>query len=147
MRFNLKFKKFVAPFWRLVFFLVLIPMLELTVMIFCFTTWFMLLSVFVSGFLGVLLAYREWMRSWLEWNRCLDRGEPTTLPTLHGMLILSATLFMIMPGLLTSLFGLFLLFPLTRSFVVSYLVLQFESQRLRARTGNTPHSPEIIDIA
>ena len=146
MRFSQKFKNIIAPFWRLVFFLVLIPVLELFVLLFFFGTWFTLLSVCVSGLLGVLLAYREGWRAWREWNRCLDRGDTLVQPTLHGVLILSATLFMVLPGLLTSLVGLFLLFPLTRSFVVSYLVLQFEAQRLRTQTNNTPRSPEIIDI-
>ena len=146
MRFLQKIKKIIAPFWRLVFLLVLIPVLELFVLLFFFGMWLTLLSVFVSGLLGVFLAYREGWRAWTEWNRCLDRGDTLVQPTLHGVLILSAALFMVLPGLLTSLFGLFLLFPLTRSFVVSYLVLLFEAQRLRTRTNNTPHSPEIIDI-
>ena len=146
MRFPQKIKKIIAPFWRLVFFLVLIPVLELFVLLSFFGIWLTLLSMFVSGLLGVLLAYREGWRAWMEWNRCLDRGDALIQPTLHGVLILSATLFMILPGLLTSVFGLFLLFPLTRSFVVSYLVLFFEARRLHTRTEHTPHSPEIIDI-
>jgi len=146
MRFRQKFKKIISPFWRLVFYLVLIPMLELSILVFCCSTWFLLLSVLVSGLVGVFLAYREGLRSWIELNRCLDQGDSPTVPTLHGVLILSAALFMIIPGLLTSLFGLFLLFPLTRSFVVSYLVLQFNAIRLRTQKGNTPYSPEIIDI-
>ena len=146
MRFSPKFKRFISPCWRLVFYLVLIPILELFLLLFFLGQWLTLLSVFVSGLVGVFWAYREGVRSWVELNRCLDRGDPPNVPALHGMLILSAALFMIIPGLLTSLFGLFLLFPLTRSFVVSYLVLQFNAVRLRTQTGNTSHSPEIIDI-
>ena len=145
MRFN-PLKKLFSPFWRLPFFLVLIPILELFLLLFFLGTWLTLLSVLISGLLGVFIAYREGVRSWLELNRCIDHGETPTLPALHGVLILSAALFMVLPGLLTSLFGLFLLFPLTRSIVVSHLVLQFEAQRLRTRKGNAPHSPEIIDI-
>ena len=145
MRFN-PFKKLISPFWRLAFYLVLIPTLELSFMLF-FCWWIILPSVLISGLLGVFLAYREGLRSWIELNRCVDHGETPTLPALHGVLILSAAFFMILPGLLTSLFGLFLLFPLTRSIVVSHLVLQFEAHRLRNRKGNAPHSPEIIDIS
>ena len=145
MRFN-PFKKIISPFWRLIFFLVLIPILELFLLLLLFSHWLILLGMFVSGLFGVFIAYREGLRSWIELNRSLDRGETPTLPALHGVLILSAAFFMILPGLLTSLFGLFLLFPLTRSFVVSYLVLQFEAHRLRTRAGSPPHSPEVIDI-
>ena len=100
----------------------------------------------VSGLIGVFIAYREGWHYWVEWNQQLDRGEPPTLPVLHGVLILLAALFMILPGLLTSLFGLFLLFPLTRTFVVSYLVLRFESYRFQTRQRNSSRSPETIDI-
>ena len=150
MRLN-PFKKIISPFWRWALFLVLLPILELFLLLNLPVSGFFgqgltLSSMFVSGLLGVLIARREGLRYWIELNQQLDRGEMPTLPVLHGTLILLAALFMILPGLLTSLFGLFLLFPLTRSFVVSYLVLRFEAYRLQTRQGNAPHSPEIIDV-
>ena len=145
MRFKF-LKKIISPFWRWALYLVLIPILELFLLLSFIGTWLTLLSMLVCGLLGVFIACRTSLYYWTELNRQMDRGETPTLPVLHGVLILSAVLFMILPGLLTSLLGLFLLFPLTRSFVVSYLMLQFEAYRLRTRQGNAPHSPEIIDI-
>ena len=140
------FKKFISPFWRWALFLVLIPILELFLLLcFCYM-WTILLGMLVSGLLGVLIARREGLRYWAELNRQLDGGEIPTLPVLHGVLILLAALFMILPGLLTSLLGLFLLFPLTRSFVASYLLLRFEAHRLQTRQGNFPHPPDTIDV-
>ena len=145
MRF-LSLNKVITPFWRWALFLVLLPILELFLLLYFVGNLFTLLSIFVSGLIGMYIAQRKGLHYWIELNRQLDNGETPTLPVLHGVLILLAALFMILPGLLTSLFGLFLLFPLTRSFVVSYLVLQFESYRLRIRRGNVPHSPDIIDV-
>ena len=145
MRFP-SFNKIVTPFWRWALLLVLVPVVELFLLYYFVGIWFTLLSVLVSGLFGMFLARREGLRSWIELNRQLEQGETPTLPVLHGVLILLAALFMILPGLLTSLWGLFFLFPLTRSFVVTYLALQFESYRLRARKGNSSRSPEIIDV-
>ena len=138
--------KIITPFWRWALFLVLLPILELFLLLHFFGNLFTLLSIFVSGLVGMYIVQRKGLHYWIELNRQLDHGETPTLPVLHGTLILLAALLMILPGLLTSLLGLFLLFPLTRTFVVSYLVLQFEAYRLRARKENTPHSPDIIDV-
>ena len=144
MRFS-PLRKLVSPFWQLVLFLVLLPTLELLLLVYFFKKWVIPL-MFVSGLIGVFIAYREGLYYWRELNRQLDRGETPVLPALHGVLILLAALFMILPGLLTSLFGLFLLFPITRAFVASYLVLRFEAYRHQTRQGNAPHSPDIIDV-
>jgi UPF0716 protein FxsA len=137
----------ISPLWRWALFLVLLPILELFCLLFVFEwRWLILLSMFVSGLFGVLIAWREGLHYWKELNQQLDRNEIPTLPVLHGVLIMLAALLMIVPGLLTSLIGLVLLFPVTRFFVVSHLVLQFEAYRLRNRERNTVRSPEIIDV-
>jgi UPF0716 protein FxsA len=139
-------KKIISPFRQWALFLALTPMLELFLLLFFFGLWLTLLSMLISGVLGVFLAQREVSRHWIELNQQWDRGETPTVPALHGGLILLAALFMILPGLLTTLFGLLLLFPLSRTFIVSYLVLRFEAYRLHARQTNAPHSPDIIDV-
>ena len=139
-------KKIISPFWRWALCLILLPILELFLLLCVWWQWLILLSMLVSGLLGVFIAWRVGGHYWVELNRQLDRGEIPTLPVLHGVLILAAALLMIMPGLLTSLVGLVLLFPFTRFLVVSHLVLQFEAYRLRTREGNADRSPEIIDV-
>jgi len=140
-------KKFISPFWRCALFLVLIPILELFCLLVVFQwLWLVLLSMLVSGLLGMFIAWRVGGHHWMELNRQLDRNELPTLPVLHGVLIMLAALLMIMPGLFTSLIGLVLLFPFTRFFVASHLVLQFEAYRLKTREGNAVRTPEIIDI-
>ena len=145
MRFN-PFNKTVFRFWRTVLPLVLIPATELALMLYFLGQPLTVLSVLIGGLIGAFLARRQGIRCWIEMNRQLDQGETPTLPTLHGVLILLAALLLTLPGLLTSLVGLFLFVPLTRSFIVSYLVLYLEAHRLRNRSGTPPSSPEIIDI-
>jgi len=145
MRFN-PFNKATFRFWRTALPLVLIPVAELGLLLFFFGTWFTLLSVLIGGLLGAFLAHRAGARCWIEFNRQLDRGEIPTVSALNGVLILLAALLLILPGFLTSLFGLVLFFPLTRTFVISYLMLYFDSHRIQARKRDTPSSPDVIDI-
>jgi len=137
--------KIVSPFWQATLFLVLLPILELFLLLHLLGTWFTLLSMLLGGVIGTLIARKEGIRHWIELNQLLDRGESPTVPILNGMLVFLGVLLMILPGLVTCLFGLFLLFPLTRFLVVTHLVLQFDSYRLRTRKGNTP-PPDIIDV-
>ena len=138
--------KIISPFWRWSLVLVLLPILELFLLLNFVSSVILYVSMFVSGLIGVLFARREGLRSWRELNRQLDNGRTPTQPILHGVLILLGAALMILPGLLSSLVGLFLLLPLFRSFVVAYLVLHFEAHRLRTQTKNTSHPPEIIDV-
>jgi UPF0716 protein FxsA len=145
MRFN-PFNKAAFRYWRTALILVLIPVLELGLLLLLFNKWFVVLSVLIGGLLGAYLAHRAGVRCWIEFNRQLDRGEIPTVSALNGVLILVAALLLTLPGLLTSLFGLVLFVPLTRTFIISYLVLFFESHRLQTQQKDTPSSPEIIDI-
>ena len=145
MRFN-PFNKAAVRFWRTALPFVLIPVAELALMLCFCLPWFIVSSVLVGGLLGAHLARRTGVRCWTELNRQLDRGETPTVPALNGVLILLAAVLLILPGLLTSLIGLILFFPLTRTFIISYIVLRFNAQRLQTRNGNTQSPPDIIDI-
>jgi len=145
MRFN-PFNKAAFRFWRTALILVLIPVGELVLLLYLCGQWFTVLSMLIGGLLGAFFARRAGVSCWIEFNRQLDRGEIPTAPTLNGVLILLAALLLVLPGLLTSLVGLALFFPLTRTFIVSYLVLHFEAHRLQTRKRNAPQSPEIIDV-
>lgn len=140
------FNKAAFRFWRTALPLVLIPVAELGLLLFFFGPWLTLLSVLIGGLLGAFLAHRAGVRCWIEFNRQLDRGETPTVSALNGVLILLAALLLMLPGLLTSLLGLVLFVPLTRTFMISYLVLFFESHRLQTGQRESTSSPEVIDI-
>jgi len=145
MRFN-SFNKASFRFWRTALILVSIPVVELALMLYFLSNWFTVLSVLIGGLLGAFLAHRAGASCWIEFNRQLDRGETPTVPTLNGVLIFLAALLFVLPGLLTSLVGLVLFFPLTRTFIISYLVLHFKTHRLQTRKRDDSQSPETIDI-
>ena len=145
MRFN-PFSKAAFRFWQTALPLVLIPVAELALMLFFCQPWFTVSSVLVGGLFGAYLARRTGIRCWIELNRQLDCGETPTVPALNGVLILFAAMLLILPGLLTSLIGLALFFPLTRTVIVSYIVLRFNAQRLQTRNRASQTPPEIIDI-
>ena len=145
MRFN-PFNKAAFRFWRTALPLVLIPVAELALMLCFLGTPFTLISMLIGGLLGAFFAHRAGVRCWIELNRQLDHGETPTVPALNGVLILLAALLLTLPGLLTSLVGLVLFFPPTRTFIISYIVLQFESHRYHAHRKDTSSQPETLDI-
>jgi len=146
MRFN-PLNKAAFRFWRTALPLVSIPVVELALMLSIFPgTLFTLISMLIGGLLGAFLARQTGVRCWIELNRQLDRGETPTVPALNGVLILLAALLLTLPGLLTSLIGLVLFLPLARTFIISYIMLQFEAQRLHTRKREPPSQQEIIDI-
>ena len=140
------FHRIISPFWQAALFLVLLPILELFLLLTFFGQWLTLLSMFIGGVFGVYLAHREGIKHWIELNKCLDNGGSPTMPTINILLVIVGVLFMILPGLLTCLFGLCLLVRLPRFLVATHIVLQFESYRLHTRRGNVSTSPEIIDV-
>jgi len=145
MRFN-PFRRAAFRFWRTALPLVLMPAAELALLLYFFGILFTLLNVLIGGLFGAFLARRQGVRCWMEFNRQLDHGETPTVPVLSGVLILLAVLLLILPGFLSGLAGLVLLFPPTRAFVISYLVLYFEAHRLQKRKREAPSAPEVIDI-
>ena len=142
------FKKIISPFRHWALLLILLPVLELFFMLqfFSRSQWLILLSMLIGGVFGVFVARRECMRHWIELNQLLDHGKFPMVPIINGMLVILGALFMVMPGLLSCLLGLFLLFPLTRFLVATHILLQFEAHRLRTQQRNAHRSPEIIDV-
>ncbi|GHT22297.1 hypothetical protein FACS189419_04640 [Planctomycetales bacterium] len=102
----------------------------------------------VGGFTGFAVLKFEGKRLWNTINRQLDSDEVPASAILESYLIILATLLLMMPGLLTGLLGVFFLIPLTRAFVVSYLILRLESSRFhsRSRDSNSGGAPGVIDI-
>jgi UPF0716 protein FxsA len=128
----------------------LLPALELCAIFFFFGTFFgsivVVISMVAGGLLGVFLACRYGAVCWVEINQQIDRNEVPVNPALNGMLVLFGVLFLTLPGLITDLFGLFLLLPLTRTFVASYLLLRFESYRHRSKGQHSAFTGDTIDI-
>lgn len=84
--------------------------------------------VLVTGLLGAVLAKREGLRVFREWQAALARLEPPAEGVVEGVLVLLGGAFLITPGVLTDALGLFLLVPQTRA-----LFARVVRERLRER--------------
>ena len=136
-------------FWRLALLFVLLPTLDLLGLWF-FSSVFGLLTTLLlvvgTGIFGVLLAKRQGLHCWLELNRQLDYGETPTLPIMNGILVFLAAGLLIIPGIITDVFGLLLLIPPVRRLVISHILLRFEAYRAQTRRRQAPKDPDVIDI-
>ncbi|MGL4594435.1 MAG: FxsA family protein [Thermoguttaceae bacterium] len=105
---------------------------------------FVLVGIVVTGLLGAAIIRLQGGYYWKEFHRQLDRGETPTFAILHGLLLILAAFFLIVPGILTDIIGLLLLLSPIRAFVISYLLLRFEQYRLRSRFST--HPPDVFDV-
>jgi UPF0716 protein FxsA len=85
------------------------------------------------GFVGASLAKREGLRVLGEWNKSLAEGTVPEDGVLSGVLSLLAALLFILPGVISDVIGLVLLFPPSRRFIAARIRRRFEEDMA---TGN-----------
>jgi UPF0716 family protein affecting phage T7 exclusion len=85
---------------------------------------------------GVILAKRQGLRCWNDFNRQIDLGETPTLPIMHGALILVAAALLIVPGFFSDFCGILLLFPIVRRIFIEHAILKFDKYRKNANRSN-----------
>ena len=96
---------------------VLVPLLELALLVRIGTVvgvWPTLALVAGTGLLGAALARREGTRALLALQRDLAEGRLPARSLVAGASVLVGGAFLLTPGVLTDLAGLFLLLPVTR---------------------------------
>lgn len=100
--------------------LVIWPIAELFVMV-QVAMWigffWMLMLLFVSAVAGVLILRHRGKVHWKRLRGAVDERRPPTREAFDGTMITLGALLLIIPGFITSLLGLFLLFPPTRLLV------------------------------
>jgi UPF0716 protein FxsA len=74
------------------------------------------------GFIGSWLVKREGLRVWRRFNEAVAQGKSPTKEMIDGVLILGAGALLLTPGFLSDVFGLLMLFPVTRAFFRTYLM-------------------------
>ncbi len=87
-----------------------------------------ILLVIVTGVLGAFLMKAEGARVWLEFQRSLARREIPKDGIIDGLLILFGGVVLMTPGVITDVFGLLCIVPVTRHLIRGYV-----QQRLTAR--------------
>jgi len=97
--------------------------------------------VVVTGVIGVSLAKREGIKTFARIQADLNEGKMPAAAMVEGVLILAAGLLLITPGVLTDLFGLFLLIPPCRRSVGVALSRSFRKRAVL--TGESDLSDQV----
>jgi len=90
-----------------------------------------LLLVLLSGFLGAWLARLEGLNTMMRLRTNLQQGKMPAEELIDAVIIFVAGIVLITPGLITDVFGLFLLWPVTRKKFKQLLRKKFDEMQLQ----------------
>lgn len=116
---------------RVFLLLTLLPIIEIMVLVWLAgktSVWFVLGLVVAAGVLGSALVRHQGFRSMQRISAELEQGRMPAEPLVDGMLVLLAAVLLVVPGVLSDIAAILLLFPPTRRLVKA----AFRS-RVRAR--------------
>ena len=91
--------------------------------------------VLLTGALGAWLARSQGLATWSQIQRQQAMGKLPAAALVDGLLILIAGAVLLTPGLLTDLFGFFLLIPAGRKVIREALRRRFEAKLKSKQTG------------
>jgi UPF0716 protein FxsA len=147
---------------KLILLLAALPVLDLYILLrlrHVIGGWPVLLAVVVSASLGVIIARVAGLRELGEWRRDVTEGRVPSHGVMNGLLLLLASAWLIMPGLITDLLGLILLITPLRVRVGNALVARVRDAIERGAVhfsvqqapGATPAAwsstqPQVIDV-
>jgi len=96
-----------------------------------------ILLVILTGFAGAWLARMEGMNTMLKVRTNLQQGLMPAEDLMDALIILIAGLVLITPGLMTDVFGLLLLWPVTRKRFKRFLRKKFDEMQSRGNINIT----------
>ncbi|OQY50474.1 MAG: membrane protein FxsA [Desulfobacteraceae bacterium 4572_89] len=96
-----------------------------------------ILLVILTGFAGAWLARMEGMNTMLKVRMNLQQGLMPAEDLMDALIILIAGLVLITPGLMTDVFGLLLLWPVTRNRFKRFLRKKFDEMQSRGNINIT----------
>ena len=117
-------------FWFLILLFTVIPVLELIVILKIGQTIGIFKTVVLVISIAILGAYLARLQGFLVLQKIqesLQRGIMPTTEILDGFLIFAAGVLLLAPGFITDIFGLILLFPITRLLVKKLLLWRLKS--------------------
>jgi len=106
--------------------------------------WWPLIGItLLAGILGASLAQRQGRRVFREWQAALGSGQPPAIGALEGMLVFVSGALFLLPGVLSDVLGLLLLFAPVRRRVAEYLrpLLGIDSWTRGLRAQRAPRDP------
>ena len=96
-----------------------------------------ILLVILTGFAGAWLARMEGMHTMIKVRTNLQQGLVPAEDLLDALIIFIAGLVLITPGLMTDIFGLMLLWPVTRNRFKRFLRRKFDEMQARGNINIT----------
>lgn len=129
---------------RLLALFICVPFIELVLMLRLAdaTSWWLTLTiVLVTGVIGSLLARREGVAAIVRFREALADGRMPGREIQDGMMIAFAAVLLLLPGLLSDAFGLFLLTPFGRRVTIAYLRRRYAGKLQVYTSRFQPPSP------
>ncbi len=126
-----------AQFTKLVILFVGLPLVELAILIKLGTLIGVVPTisiVFLTGILGAALARSQGIRVWIGIQNELQSGRIPAEGLLDGMLVLIGGVVLLTPGIITDMFGFFLLIPWSRLWLKRWLRKKFEQMMEKGET-------------
>ena len=109
----------------LVLLIIVLPAIEIAVLLLSghlIGIWFTLLLILLTGALGLLLAKRQGIENWRKVREQIQNGYMPGNEIIDGICILIAGIFLVLPGLISDLIGIILLFPFTRNILKPFVI-------------------------
>ncbi len=136
---------------RLALLFTLLPIIEIAVLVWIAgrtSLWLVLGLVIATGLLGAWLVRQQSWQTMRRISADVNRGQMPTESLTDGMLVLLAALLLIMPGVLSDVLAISLLFPPTRRMFKAFLRrrLQARATMYRWEGGVDPDRERIIDV-
>lgn len=126
-------------FFKLLFLFITVPFIEVAILIKLATIigFFPTIAItVVTAVVGAYLAKMEGLRVWLQIQDELAQGRVPTDKMIDGLMIFAGGIVLLTPGLLTDVFGLTLLFPVTRAFYKKIARKKFEKMQMQKQGDN-----------
>jgi UPF0716 protein FxsA len=92
------------------------------------------LLMLLTGLLGYYIMRKEGSRAWREAQRQMQAGQPPGPALLNGLCVLIGGVLMLLPGFVSDVAGLTLIFPPTRNLYRGLIIGWLEK---RMRSGST----------
>ncbi len=118
--------------------IVLVLVLELWLLVWLsrhIGAWALLGLLLLGGTLGASLAKRQGLRVFRDWQAALSSGQPPREGALEGMLVLASGMLFVLPGVLSDVLGIALLFAPVRRRVARALRPCLSVQELSGFAG------------
>jgi UPF0716 protein FxsA len=139
-------------YWRLFSFFITVSILELLDIWFVSSFFFGLPALLLTAAAAVAAAFpaaHQFSVNLKYLNQALDCGETPAVPFMNLVLLVSAIILLLLPGLISDIIAVLLLVPPVRYLIISHILLRFNAYRNSNRSqpqNKTQQKPDIIDI-